>query len=181
MKSHFPQAVAKLTARRSRGAAARPSQGPNPSTGHATACHAWASFHSGPSASRRCAPVSSNVRPLMWKHAVDLGIPPRHRALSPPGLSATCVSSAPSPGVLRAGCPSFGGQRKAVAARHSTKAMVYGRASGRRGSGQRSRCSPAEVAPHATAYRPPPQARRDGTARQACTGAGIGSSSWRHS
>jgi len=83
-------------------------------------------------------------------------------------------------------CPSFGGQRKVVAARESRKAWVCCCAGRRLGFGQRSRCSPAEVAPHATAYRPSPQARRDGTARKAvarkaCTGAGIGSSSWRHS
>ena len=31
------------------------------STGLATACHAWAPFHSGPSASCRCVPVAANV------------------------------------------------------------------------------------------------------------------------
>ena len=31
------------------------------STGLATACHAWAPFHSGPSASYRCVPVTANV------------------------------------------------------------------------------------------------------------------------
>lgn len=33
------------------------------STGLATACHAWAPFHSGPSASCRCVPVTANVSP----------------------------------------------------------------------------------------------------------------------
>ena len=33
-----------------------------PSRGRATACHAWPSFHSGPCASCRCAPLMSNVR-----------------------------------------------------------------------------------------------------------------------
>ena len=33
-----------------------------PSSGHATACHAWPSFHSGPCASCRCVPLMSNVR-----------------------------------------------------------------------------------------------------------------------
>lgn len=32
-----------------------------PSSGHATAGHAWPSFHSGPRASRRCVPLMSNV------------------------------------------------------------------------------------------------------------------------
>ena len=33
-----------------------------PSSGHATACHAWPSFHSGPCAPRRVVPLTSNVR-----------------------------------------------------------------------------------------------------------------------
>ena len=32
------------------------------SSGHATACHAWPSFHSGPCAPRRVVPLTSNVR-----------------------------------------------------------------------------------------------------------------------
>ena len=151
------------------------------STGHATACHAWASFHSGPSASRRCAPVSSNVRPLMPEHLVCRAVASWQPSLSALHPSAPFAASASSLSVFRAGCPSFGGQRKAVAARDSRKARVCCCARCRPGSGQRSPCGSAEVAPHANAYRPPPQARRDGTAGKACTGTGIGSSSWRHS
>ena len=43
-----------------------------PSRGRATACHAWPSFHSGPCASCRCAPLMSNVRALAADRAFAL-------------------------------------------------------------------------------------------------------------
>ena len=47
-----------------------------PSSGHATACHAWPSFHSGPCASCRCVPLMSNVRAQQMQSRPSL----KHRA-----------------------------------------------------------------------------------------------------
>lgn len=49
------------------------------SSGHTTACHPWASFHSGPSVSYRGVPLSSNVRFLM----VAASAPASKQASSP--------------------------------------------------------------------------------------------------
>ena len=103
----------------------------------------------------------------MPEQAVCRAVASWQPSLSALHRSATFAASASSLSVLRAGCPSFGGQRKAEAARDSRKARHCCCAGRRLGSGQRSRCRPAEVAPHATAYRPSPQARRDGTAKEA--------------
>ena len=99
--------------------------------------------------------LSFGVRPLMPAHTVCRSVAGRQPSLPVLHRSATFAASTSSLSVLRAGCPSFGGQRKAVAARDSTKAAAC-RCTGRhRGSGQRSRCRPAEVA-----RTPPPTAHR---------------------
>ena len=57
-----------------------------PSSGRTTACHAWPSFHSGPCASCRCAPLMSNVR-RRRQHGVQVSgwlLGSSHRAPAPP-------------------------------------------------------------------------------------------------
>jgi hypothetical protein len=55
-----------------------------PSSGHATACHAWPPFHSGPCASCRCVPLMSNVmRPLFHTpNAIEMSVRERRCEVS---------------------------------------------------------------------------------------------------
>ena len=68
-----------------------------PSSGHATACHAWPSFHSGPCASRRCVPLMSNVRALRMQSLAspkrNIGIAASAPARRSPGLPVLTVSN----------------------------------------------------------------------------------------